>query len=82
MHWQIRGISITFTNTGTAGAKTNRVNKVVQAPEITPEQATGFWARLLQDESMQRCSDLERLLTGCEIIAALDDLDLLDDAAR
>ncbi len=56
-----------------------RVNTVQAAPEITRnDTATTFWARLLQDESMHGLSDLERLLTGCEIIAALDDLDLLD----
>ncbi|MBA2242997.1 MAG: hypothetical protein H0W04_08945 [Chthoniobacterales bacterium] len=33
---------------------------------------------------MQNCSDLEKLLAGCEIIAALDDLGLMavsDEAA-
>ena len=41
-----------------------------------------FWAELLCDKSMEPLSDLERLVTGCEIIAALDDLELLDDATR
>ncbi len=44
-----------------------------------------FWPRLLGDSSMQNCSNLEKLLAGCEIIAALDDLGLLlavsDEAA-
>ncbi len=62
--------------------KRTRVNKLQLAPEIQREQATGFWARLLQDESLRSCSDLERLLTGCEIIAALDDLKMLPDSAR
>jgi hypothetical protein len=58
------------------------VNKLLQAPEIARDQATGFWARLLQDQSLHACSDLERLVTGCEIIAALDDLELLDGSTR
>jgi hypothetical protein len=56
------------------------VNNLLQAPETTRnDTATGFWARLLQDPSVDACSDLERLLTGCEIIAALDDLELLEE---
>lgn len=61
--------------------KRSAVNKLLLAPETTRnDTAAGFWAHLLQDESMQACSDLERLLTGCEIIAALDDLELLEAA--
>ena len=36
-----------------------------------------FWERILQDEQLDGCNDLEKLLAGCEIIAALDGLDLL-----
>jgi hypothetical protein len=36
-----------------------------------------FWQRILADGSLQNCANLEKLLAGCEIIAALDDLDLL-----
>ena len=36
-----------------------------------------FWQRLLFDGALQQCEDLEKLLVGCEIIAALDDLELL-----
>ena len=36
-----------------------------------------FWDRILKDGSLQDCNDLEKLLVGCEIIAAVDDLDLL-----
>jgi hypothetical protein len=36
-----------------------------------------FWKRILNDGSLQNCGDLEKLLVGCEVIAALDDLDLL-----
>ena len=51
------------------------------APEVSAEPGTSFWSRLLKDESMQALSDFERLVTGCEIIAALDDLELLNEFA-
>jgi hypothetical protein len=49
------------------------------APAARPvaDQSANFWARLFTDSSMQSLGDLEKLLAGCEIIAALDDLDLL-----
>ncbi len=31
-----------------------------------------FWVRLLRDDRLRDCDDLEKLLVGCEIIAALD----------
>ena len=36
-----------------------------------------FWLRLFNDETLSDCDDLEKLLVGCEIIAALDAVDLL-----
>ena len=36
-----------------------------------------FWQRILNDGALEHCADLEKLLAGCEIIAAVDDLDLL-----
>jgi hypothetical protein len=58
------------------------VNKTLRAPtNVATELTADFWAQLLQDESMKPLSNLERLVTGCEIIAALDDLQLLADAA-
>ncbi len=43
---------------------------------------TDFWTELLSHKAMEPLTDLERLVTGCEIIAALDDLELLDEATR
>jgi hypothetical protein len=40
---------------------------------ITPT----FWKRILDDEELKECNNLEKLLAGCEIIAALDGRDLL-----
>jgi hypothetical protein len=42
------------------------------------EQKTiSFWQRLLEEEELRDCAPLEKLLAGCEIIAALDGIDLL-----
>ena len=39
--------------------------------------APTFWKRILHDEDLRECNNLEKLLAGCEIIAALDGRDLL-----
>ena len=39
--------------------------------------ATDFWLRIVRDEELSHCDDLQKLLIGCEIIAALDGVDLL-----
>jgi hypothetical protein len=36
-----------------------------------------FWLRLLNDDALRDCDNLEKLVIGCEIIAALDAVDLL-----
>jgi hypothetical protein len=36
-----------------------------------------FWKRILNDEELRECDNLEKLLVGCEIIAVLDGRDLL-----
>ncbi len=36
-----------------------------------------FWQRISNDGALEDCAALEKLLAGCEIIAAVDDLDLL-----
>ncbi|MDP9254535.1 MAG: hypothetical protein M3O66_06315 [Verrucomicrobiota bacterium] len=36
-----------------------------------------FWERFLNTDSVRELDDLEKLLAGCEIIAALDGLDFL-----
>ncbi len=58
---------------------------MITTPLLSPNSralTTNFWAELLGHKSMEPLSDLERLVTGCEIIAALDDLELLDEATR
>ncbi len=39
--------------------------------------APTFWERLLSDEQLFDLDNLEKLLAGCEIIAALDGIDFL-----
>jgi len=39
--------------------------------------AANFWFRILTDEELSACDDLQKLVVGCEIIAALDAVDLL-----
>ncbi len=36
-----------------------------------------FWERFLELEELKNCEPLEKLLVGCEVIAALDGVDLL-----
>ena len=36
-----------------------------------------FWERFVEKEELQDCEALEKLLAGCEMIAALDCVDLL-----
>lgn len=43
----------------------------------TETSGIAFWQRILNDGELQNCADLEKLLAGCEFIAALDDLELL-----
>jgi hypothetical protein len=38
---------------------------------------TSFWTHILNNEELQNFDDLEKLVVGCEIIAALDAVDLL-----
>ena len=45
-------------------------------PQVSHD-TPGFWEQLLTDHSLDGLADLEKILAGCEIIAALDDLDLL-----
>jgi hypothetical protein len=46
-------------------------------PNEKRNAATNFWTRILRDEELRHCDNLQKLLAGCEIIAALDGVDLL-----
>jgi hypothetical protein len=45
--------------------------------EANAPKTRSFWERLVEKEELQGCDALEKLLAGCEIIAALDSVDLL-----
>jgi hypothetical protein len=36
-----------------------------------------FWERILNDQALHDCDGLEKLLVGCELIAAVDQVELL-----
>jgi hypothetical protein len=36
-----------------------------------------FWERFVSDDQLKDCSALEKLIAGCELIAALDQVELL-----
>jgi len=43
----------------------------------TKDANANFWLRFLNDEALHDCDDLEKLVIGCELIAALDSVHLL-----
>jgi hypothetical protein len=43
----------------------------------TEQNGMEFWQRLVGQQELQECTSLEKLLAGCEIIVALDGVDLL-----
>jgi hypothetical protein len=49
---------------------------VIDSPKAH-HAASNFWMHLLNNEDLQNFDDLEKLVVGCEIIAALDAVDLL-----
>lgn len=53
------------------------LNPAVIESNATRSAAQNFWSRILTDEELGDCNDLQKLLVGCEIIAALDAVDLL-----
>jgi hypothetical protein len=53
------------------------LNPAVIESQATRSGAENFWSRILTDEELGNCDNLQKLLVGCEIIAALDAVDLL-----
>jgi hypothetical protein len=63
---------------GTPAAKGRiMLNPAVIESHASRSSAENFWSRILTDEELGDCDDLQKLLVGCEIIAALDAVDLL-----
>jgi hypothetical protein len=53
------------------------LNPAIVGPAKSNVISGDFWLRLLNDEQLSACDDLEKLVIGCEIIAALDIVDLI-----
>jgi hypothetical protein len=53
------------------------LNPAVIESHASRSVAENFWFNLLRDKELGDCDDLQKLLVGCEIIAALDAVDLL-----
>ena len=49
-------------------------------PSSLQRAPRSFWERIFTDHELDGCDNLEKLLAGCEIIAAVDRVDLLDAA--
>lgn len=66
---------------GVARAVLKEIGMLIPATFIDSNEnkipATDFWLRILGDEELRDCDNLQKLLAGCEIIAALDGVDLL-----
>lgn len=63
---------------GTAAAKQHPVLnpailKIAKANDIGAD----FWLRLFNDAELRDCDDLEKIVIGCELIAALDAVELI-----
>jgi hypothetical protein len=53
------------------------INPAVVEPTKSSELPEGFWLRLFNNEELRDCDDLEKIVIGCELIAALDAVELL-----
>jgi hypothetical protein len=53
------------------------LNPAVIESHATRSLSENFWFRILTDQELGNCDNLQKLLVGCEIIAALDAVDLL-----
>ncbi len=56
------------------------MNNVADASNLRPISRripANFWELFLKDEHLIGCDNLEKLVTGCEVIAALDHIDEL-----
>jgi hypothetical protein len=53
------------------------INPAVVESLKSTELPEGFWLRLFNNEELRNCDDLEKIVIGCELIAALDAVELL-----
>jgi hypothetical protein len=63
---------------GTAVAKDgSMLNPAILESANAKKIGADFWLRLFNDAELAQFDDLEKIVIGCEIIAALDTVDLL-----
>jgi hypothetical protein len=53
------------------------INPAVVEPTKSAELPESFWLRLFNREELRDYDDLEKIVIGCELIAALDAVELL-----
>ena len=53
------------------------LNPAVVESQKIKDALSDFWRRIVNDEQLRDCDDLEKIVIGCEIIAVLDAVDLL-----
>ena len=63
-------------------AKSSRMPSTIDpfGPSSLRAVPANFWERIINDEQLCDCSALEKLLIGCELIATLDEIELLQAA--
>jgi hypothetical protein len=71
------GFGISAEGGGMCAAKGCFMINPAVGPMTPSELSEGFWLRLFNDESLRGCDDLEKIVIGCELIAALDAVELL-----
>jgi hypothetical protein len=55
----------------------NKVADFSKIPSTSRRIPANFWELFLKDEQLVNCDALEKLVAGCEVIAALDHIDEL-----
>jgi len=53
------------------------INPNLHSASSPNKDAAAFWLRIFNDGELKNCDDLTKLVAACEVIAALDDFDLL-----
>jgi hypothetical protein len=55
----------------------NKVARGSKIETVSRRIPVNFWELFLKDEQLSGCDNLEKLVAGCEVIAALDHIDEL-----
>jgi hypothetical protein len=55
----------------------NKAAAVSNASSTSRRISANFWALFLKEDQLSGCDNLEKLVAGCEVIAALDHIDEL-----